>query len=159
MSLKADQLALRELERRGLTGQAETSLRNAKFYLSPDIDENALEREVLANTRKYVEVLEKDGWTLLDIPVVRKVKVVDEKGISDSNLFLPSATGVWSPDDLAEKNTIPIGHDYLRPDRDLYMIWVLCEREAEVGVMEVEDSVLQEMIDSESSTLDGLVIH
>ena len=159
MSLKKDLIALRELEKRGLTGQAETSLRNAKFYLPPDIDQDTLDGEVLKNVRKYGELLEREGWTMLDIPVVRRVTVVDEAGISDSNLFLPSAVGVWSPDDLAEKNTIPFGHDYLRPDRDLYMIWVLCEREAEIGVLEIDDDVLQEMVDSESSTLDGLVIH
>ena len=107
----------------------------------------------------YAEVLSKDGWTLLDTPVVRKLNVVDEKGISDSHLFLPSAVGVWNPDDLHEKNTIPFGHDYLREDRDLYMIWVICEREAEVGTLEIDDGVLQEMVDSESTTLDGLVIH
>ena len=159
MSSKKDLIALREIERRGLTGQAETSLRNAKFYLQPDITENALEEAVLKNTRMYAEVLSKDGWTLLDTPVVRKLNVVDEKGISDSHLFLPSAVGVWNPDDLHEKNTIPIGHDYLREDRDLYMIWVICEREAEVGTLEIDDDVLQEMVDSQSDTLDGLVIH
>jgi hypothetical protein len=159
MSSKQDLIALREIERRGLTGQAETSLRNAKFYLYPDIVESALDEAVLKNTRKYVEVLTHDGWTLLDTPVVRKLRVVDEAGISDSNLFLPSAVGVWNPDDLHEKNTIPFGHDYLREDRDLYMIWVICEREAEVGTLEIDDGVLQEMVDSESTTLDGLVIH
>jgi|TARA_R110000787_G_scaffold199368_2_gene310458 hypothetical protein len=159
MSSKQDLIALREIERRGLTGQAETSLRNAKFYLYPDIVESALDEAVLKNTRKYVEVLTHDGWTLLDTPVVRKLRVVDEAGISDSNLFLPSARGVWNPDDLHEKNTIPFGHDYLREDRDLYMIWVICEREAEVGTLEIDDGVLQEMVDSESTTLDGLVIH
>jgi hypothetical protein len=159
MSLKKDLIAQKEIERRGLTGKAETSLRNAKFYLPPGVDQNTLDGEVLRNTRKYVEVLQRDGWTLLDTPVVRKLNVVDEKGISDSNLFLPSAVGVWNPDDLHEKNTIPHGHDYLREGLDLYMIWVLVEREAEVGVMEIEDDVLQEMIDTDSPTLKGLVIH
>ena len=150
-------IAQKELERRNLP-DGEVRLLNAKFYLQPGLTEEQVQEAVLKNTRKYMEVLVRDRWTVLDTPVVRKVRVVEEAGISNSNLYLPSAQGVWHPDMLHEDNTIPVGHDYLREGMDLYMIWVIAEHEAESGVMEIDDDVLQEMIDTDSVP-EGLVIH
>ncbi len=151
--------ALRELERRGLTERAEVQLLKAKYYL----DHNTDERTVLATahkmTRKYIEKLEGEGWGLLDLPVCRKVKQIDEQQVTTSHLYLPTTEPVWHQKMLATENTIPKDHPWSRPGKDLYMIWVKVQRKAQTVTMEMDDDFLQDMVDKDDQTLKGIVIH
>ena len=151
--------AKRELERRGLTEQVETRILKAKFYLPTDADERKISGEVQKNTRKYLKKLQMSGWEVNDLPVCRKVRLIDEKQINSSHLYIPNSVGVWHEAMLAAENTIPEDHPFVRPGQDLYIIWVKAQRLAQAGVMEIDDEVLEGMVDRDDDTLDGIVIH
>lgn len=151
--------ALRELGRRGLTERAEVKLLKAIYHLDYNTSDQSVQKKAYDMTRKYVEQLEREGWELLDLPVCRKVKQIDERQVTTSHLYLPTTEPVWHQGMLATENTIPSGHPWSRPGQDLYIIWVKVQRQAQAGVMEIDDDVLEKMIDKDDPTLKGIVIH
>lgn len=151
--------ALRELERRGLTEKAEVQLFKAKYYLDYNTSEDVVLKTAHKMTRKYVEKLEGEGWELLDLPVCRKVKQIDERQVTSSHLYLPTTEPVWHQKMLATENTIPKAHPWSRPGQDLYIIWVKVQRLSQTVVMEMDDDLLQGMVDKNDPALKGIVIH
>lgn len=151
--------AIRELGRRGLTERAEVQLLKALYYLDYDVKEELVTATAHKMTRKYVEKIEGEGWELLDIPVCRKVKQIDESQVTSSHLYLPTTHPVWHQGMLATENTIPKGHPWSKEGKDLYVIWVKAQRQSETLDMEMDDDILQGMVDRNDSVLDGMVIH
>lgn len=152
-------LANRELERRGLSDKPEIKLHMAKYYLDVDVEESVVSRKAYDMTRKYFDKLENEGWEILDTPVCRQVRQIDESDVKTSQLYIPGSKAVWHQMMLATENTIPDTHPWSKEGQDMYVIWIKAQRKAEVGVMEVDDDTLKGMLDREDPTLEGLVIH
>ncbi len=151
--------ALRELERRGLTEKVEVQLFKAKYYLDHDTNESTVLATAHKMTRKYTEKLQGEGWELLDLPVCRKVKQIDERQVTSSHLYLPTTEPVWHQEMLATENTIPKDHPWSRPGQDLYVICVKAQRQGQTMVMEMDDDFLQDMVDKDDPALKKIVIH
>ena len=152
-------LANKELERRGFGDKPELKLHMAKFYLDRGASEETAIYTANKLTQKYFDKLENEGWEVLDTPVCRKVRQIEESSVKTSQLYIPNSTGVWHQLMLATENTIPDTHPWSREGQDMYVIWIKAQRKAEIGVMDIDDDTLKDMVEREDPTLEGIVIH
>lgn len=112
--------------------------RKAIYYMSPTATPFAVQAQAEKMVRKFATVQESLGWQPYGKPVVAKMTVADERNIGGK---------VWHPYMMKKHFLISREHPLVKPDRDLYIIWLPCKRRPKVITLDVPDEIVPGLIE------------
>ena len=103
-----------------------------------------------------IEEQERMGWQLIAKPIIGKMRIVEEQELPGSR-FTPRG-GIWHPFQLFRQHVIPSAHPLVRPESDIYVIWLPMAKKHEVVRLEISDDLLRRRIAEGNPIMDKVEI-